>query len=151
MIDTIETLWLDIAKYQPLRDGSYIPLPVKLQSKTVIVNPQNKDDDCLAWVILYVPETGILFLGCGSISARVSTREIKLIDIDNVCLFWSLSRHKEYVLETGELECFLYSLSGEKVSSTAVDPPYEMEVTDNGIKFESIVLGSTWLRYESNG
>lgn len=101
--------------------------------------------------ILYVPETGILFLGCGSISARVSTREIKLIDIDNVCLFWSLSRHKEYVLETGELECFLYSLSGEKVSSTAVDPPYEMEVTDNGIKFESIVLGSTWLRYESNG
>jgi len=101
--------------------------------------------------LLYVPETGVLFLGCGSISARVSTLESKLIDIDNVFLFWGLSRHKEYVLETGELECFLYSLSGKKVSSTAVDPPYEIEVTDTGIKFESIVLGSTWLGYESNG
>lgn len=98
-----------------------------------------------------MPETGILFLGCGSLSARVSTRESKLLDIDNVCLFWGLSRHKEFVLETGELECFLYSLTGEKVSSTAVDPPYEMDVTDNGIKFESIVLGSTWLKYERNG
>lgn len=101
--------------------------------------------------LLYVPETGVLFLGCGSISARVSTRESKLIDTENVCLFWGLSRHKEYVLETGELECFLYSLSGEKISSAAVDPPYEIEVTDSGIKFESMVLGSTWLRYESNG
>lgn len=100
--------------------------------------------------VLFVPETGVLFLGCGSISARVSTRDSKLIGFESVCLFWGLSRHKEYVLEIGELECFLYSLSGEKISATAVDPPYEMEVTEKGIKFESIVLGSTWLRYEGN-
>lgn len=101
--------------------------------------------------LLYVPESGVLFLGCGSISARVSTRDSKLLDIENVCLFWGLSRHKDYVLETGELECFLYSLSGEKISSTEVDPPYEMETTEEGIRFDSIVLGSTWLRYKSNG
>ncbi len=101
--------------------------------------------------LLYVPETGVLFLGCGSISARVSTRESKLLDIGNVCLFWGVSRHKDYVLETGELECFLYSLWGEKISSTEVDPPYEMETTKDGIRFDSIVHGSTWLRYKING
>ncbi|WP_444904947.1 hypothetical protein ACJJIU_09455 [Microbulbifer sp. CnH-101-E] len=101
--------------------------------------------------ILYAPETGVLFIGCGSVSARVSTEESKIIGTENVCLFWGLSRHKGYVLETGELECFLYSLSGEKVSSTDVDPPYEMETTADGIKFESIVVGTTWLRYSSNG
>jgi len=110
-------------------------------------------DSCSSGVsqeLLYVPETGVLFIGCGSVSVRVSTKESRLIDVKNICLFWGLSRHKEFVLETGELECFLYSLSGETISSTSVDPPYQMDVTENGIKFESIVLGNTWLRYESN-
>ncbi|UZE97192.1 hypothetical protein [Alkalimarinus alittae] len=98
--------------------------------------------------VLYVPETEVLFLGCGSISARVSTIASKLIGLEHVCLFWALTRQNNYVLETGELDCFLYTLDGKKVSSTAVDPPYEMEVTDQGIKFTSIVVGTTWLRYD---
>jgi len=101
--------------------------------------------------VLYVPETGILFLGCGTISARVCTKESKLMDLDYICLFWGLEMHKTFVLETGELECFLYSLEGRKISNTEVDPPYEMETTENGIKFESIVLGTTWLKYDGNG
>jgi hypothetical protein len=110
-------------------------------------------ESCLSGIsqeILYVPETGILFLGCGCVSARISTKESRLIGVEDVSLFWGLSRHKDYVLETGELECFLYSLSGKKISRADVDPPYEMEVTDKGIRFKSIVLGDTWLRYEGN-
>lgn len=101
--------------------------------------------------VLYIPETGILFLGASAISAQISTRESKLIGIEFPCLFWSLERHKSFVLESGELECFLYDKHGKKVSSTAVDPPYEMEVTDKGIKYESIVMGTTWLRYDGKG
>ncbi|MEI8641340.1 hypothetical protein P4S68_10730 [Pseudoalteromonas sp. Hal099] len=97
--------------------------------------------------VLYVPETGVLFFGCGSMSARVCTKNAKLIDTEHVCLFWGLNRHQNYILETGELDCFLYTLDGKKISSTIVDPPYEMEVTDQGIKFTSIVVGTTWLRY----
>ena len=37
----------------------------------------------------------------------------------------------------------------QKFQTTAVDPPYEIDVTENGIKFESIVLGTTWLRFKS--
>lgn len=105
---------------------------------------------CSSQELLYVPETGVLFLGCGSLSARVAVQQRRLLDVKNICLFWGFSRHKDFVLETGELECFLYSLSGAEISTTAVDPPYEIDVTENGIKFESIVLGTTWLRFEVN-
>lgn len=97
--------------------------------------------------ILYVPETGVLFIGCGSISARVSTREQKLIDVNSVALFWSFDRHGNYVLETGEIECFLYSLSGNKIAKADVDSPYETYFTEKGIRFESDFYGSTWLYY----
>lgn len=49
VIERIETLWINIANYQPLRGGSYIDLPKKLKSKHAIINVQNDDDDCLRW------------------------------------------------------------------------------------------------------
>ncbi len=101
--------------------------------------------------VLYVPETGVMFIGAGTVSARISTKDSSLLDSDDVCLFWGFDRHKEkYVLETGELECFLYNLEGKKISTAVVDPPYETKILEKGINFESIVSGSTWLLYEEN-
>ena len=31
VVDRTQTLWLDIARYQPLRSGSYIPLPAAVR------------------------------------------------------------------------------------------------------------------------
>ena len=45
----VHTLWLDIARYQPLRGGSYIPLPPALKNKKAVVNVKNMDDHCLRW------------------------------------------------------------------------------------------------------
>jgi hypothetical protein len=50
-VETVETLWLNIAKYQPLRGGSYIDLPKVLKNKKVIINVKNKDDNCLRWAL----------------------------------------------------------------------------------------------------
>ena len=47
----VHTLWLDIARYQPLRGGSYIPLPPELKSKKAVVNVKNTDDHCLRWAL----------------------------------------------------------------------------------------------------
>ncbi|MEW8444567.1 MAG: hypothetical protein AB2661_11820, partial [Candidatus Thiodiazotropha sp.] len=47
VVDRVQTLWLDIARYQPLRGGSYIPLPAAVRSKKAVINMKNKDDDCL--------------------------------------------------------------------------------------------------------
>ena len=51
VIDQVESLWLDIARYQPLRGGSYIPLPREVQTKKVVINVKNKDDHCLRWAL----------------------------------------------------------------------------------------------------
>lgn len=47
VVERVETLWLDIARYQPLRGGSYIPLPAAVGNKKAVVNVRNKHDHCL--------------------------------------------------------------------------------------------------------
>ena len=49
VVDRVETLWLDIARYQPLRGSSYIPLPAAVRNKKAAINVKNKDDHCLRW------------------------------------------------------------------------------------------------------
>ena len=49
--DQVESLWLDIARYQPLRGGSYIPLPVEVKTKKIAINVQNKKYHCLRWAL----------------------------------------------------------------------------------------------------
>ena len=52
VVDQVETLWLDIARYQPLRGGSYIPLPAAVRNKKAVVNIKNKDNHCFWWNIV---------------------------------------------------------------------------------------------------
>ena len=40
-----------IARYQPLRGGSYIVLPKYISSKKACINVNNKDDNCLKWAL----------------------------------------------------------------------------------------------------
>ena len=49
VVDQVHTLWLDIARYQPLRGGSYIDLPAAVKSKKAVV--KNRDDNCLWWAL----------------------------------------------------------------------------------------------------
>ena len=51
VINQVETLWLDIARYQPLRGSSYIPLPAAVRNKKAVINVKNKDDHCLRWAL----------------------------------------------------------------------------------------------------
>ena len=50
-VERVETLWINIAKYQPLRGGSYIKLPKSLANKRAIINVENIDDECLRWAL----------------------------------------------------------------------------------------------------
>ena len=52
VVDQVETLWLDIARYQPLRGASYIPLPAAVRNKKAVVNIKNKDNHCFWWNIV---------------------------------------------------------------------------------------------------
>lgn len=146
--------------------------PSWCRNKEIYIEANGKDNDTLSTItvndyltvyvywesfsypksfeVLYVPSTGVLFLGASTISAQINTKKSKLIGIEFPCLFWALERHENFVIEYGELECFLYDLEGKKISSADVDPPYEIEFTEQGIQFESTLVGKTWLRYDRN-
>ena len=51
MMDKILEAFINVARYQPMRGGSYMPLPKKLQNKKAIINVQNRDNQCLRWAI----------------------------------------------------------------------------------------------------
>ena len=51
VVDQVHTLWLDIARYQPLWGSSYIDLPAAGKSKKAVVKVKNKDDHCLRWAL----------------------------------------------------------------------------------------------------
>ena len=61
-IESIELAYVNVAKYQPLRGGTYMPLPAALANKKAIINVKNKDNECLKWALraaLYPPKDGV--------------------------------------------------------------------------------------------
>ena len=53
VVNRVQTLWMEVAKYQPLRGGSYLPLSAAVRNKKAVINPKNmNDDDCLEWTFL---------------------------------------------------------------------------------------------------
>jgi len=51
VVDEILEAFINVARYNPLRGGTYMPLPDKLKSKKAIINVKNKDNMCLRWAL----------------------------------------------------------------------------------------------------
>ena len=51
VVDEILEAIINVARYQPLRGGSYMPLPEKLKRKKAIINIKNRDNMCLGWAL----------------------------------------------------------------------------------------------------
>ena len=51
IMDKILEAYINVARYQPMRGGSYMPLPAKLKNKKAILNIQNRDNECSRWAI----------------------------------------------------------------------------------------------------
>ena len=52
---------VNVARYQPLQGGTYLPLPANLAKKKAIINVQNRDNECLKWALraaLFPPKDG---------------------------------------------------------------------------------------------
>jgi len=49
--EKIELVYVNVARFQPLRGGTYLPIPKKLENKKAIMNVQNKDNECLKWAV----------------------------------------------------------------------------------------------------
>ena len=51
IMDKILEAFINVAKFQPLRGGSFMVLPTKLKNKKAILNIQNRDNECLRWAL----------------------------------------------------------------------------------------------------
>ena len=52
VMDKILKAFINVARYQPMRGGSYMELPAKLKNKKAVLNIQNRrDNECLRWAI----------------------------------------------------------------------------------------------------
>ena len=52
IMDKILKAFINVARYQPMRGGSYMELPAKLKNKKAVLNIQNRrDNECLRWAI----------------------------------------------------------------------------------------------------
>ncbi|KAL9980669.1 hypothetical protein ACROYT_G009282 [Oculina patagonica] len=51
VIERITEAYLNVARYQPLRGGTYLPLPANLANKKAIINVRNRDNECLKWAL----------------------------------------------------------------------------------------------------
>ena len=52
IMDKILKAFINVARYQPMRGGSYMELPTKLKNKKAVLNIQNRrDNECLRWAI----------------------------------------------------------------------------------------------------
>jgi hypothetical protein len=88
-----------------------------------------------------------LFIGAGSFAAAVRLDTAEVVGAHDVFLFWSFRPCRQFVIELGELTCFLRSAAGDVLSEASVDPPYDMFETPEGVRFESPVMGTQWLRF----
>ena len=51
IMEKITDAYIKASRYQPMRGGSYMPLPTKLKNKKAIINVQNRDNQCSRWAI----------------------------------------------------------------------------------------------------
>ena len=51
MIEGILEAYVNVARNEPFRGGTYFPFPEKLKNKNAMINIQNKDNQCLRWAI----------------------------------------------------------------------------------------------------
>ena len=48
---SVESFDINVDPFNPMRAGSYFPLPYKLDIKKAIINVQNNDDECFKWAV----------------------------------------------------------------------------------------------------
>ena len=119
-----------------------------------VIGPDLSVDVAVHWTdyhqpfqAMLIPETSVLFVGGGRVSAAVDLRSRKVVDQKHVCLFWAFELRPESVLEFGELESHLYSRGGHLLATVPVDPPYDVRDIDGGVEFTSEVMGTHVLRF----
>ena len=85
--------------------------------------------------ILIVPETGLVFIGAGErvLAYRLHPVPARLwIDQADIG-FWGWAQHGDIVLMSAEVELAAWTVEGQKLWSTFVEPPWSYTVSDEEV------------------
>lgn len=87
--------------------------------------------------ILIVPETSLLFIGAGTrlLAYNLETAERLWLDEADTG-FWGWKRHGEFILMSAELEFAAWTLTGHKLWSTYVEPPWTYSVANGAVTLD---------------
>lgn len=87
--------------------------------------------------VLVVPDTGVTFIGAGSVALCFSLAPIaKLAHEEVEAGFWQWHLHGQFVLMSAELEFAVWSTTGMKLWSRFVEPPWHFIVQDELVTLE---------------
>lgn len=91
--------------------------------------------------VALVPATQTVFLGAGTrlVAYRLDDPPVRLWEDSAECGFWHWSVHPEAVLMAAELQLAAWDLSGTKLWTRFVEPPWTYAVADGQVKLD--VLG----------
>lgn len=91
--------------------------------------------------VLLIPETELLFVGGGELLLAVDLKKRRELweDVADVG-FWSWRRHDDVVLMSAELELTAWTIRGEKLWSTFVEPPWSYSAAAGLIELD--VMGN---------
>jgi hypothetical protein len=91
--------------------------------------------------LLIVPETSVVFIGAGErlLAYRLTPAPERLWEDRAFAGFWSWSQHGDVVLMSAEVDIVAYDLTGEKLWSEPVEPPWTYTV--EGDRLELDIMG----------
>jgi len=85
--------------------------------------------------LLLEPMTDTLFIGAGTVIRTYDLKhQQKKFEKVLPCGFWAWTRHKDLIVMQEELEFGIYTLEGQEMWSTFVEPPWTFEIQGKEVK-----------------
>jgi hypothetical protein len=97
--------------------------------------------------VLVVPETGVAFIGAGTRLLgyrRASDKWTRLWEDEADVGFWGWRQHGHVVLMSAEIELAAWNVSGAKVWTTFVEPPWSYEVIERTVRLDVMGIVSSF-------
>jgi len=110
--------------------------------KFVISQRYSPDISGFSPAALIVPQTNLLFLGAGErlLCYDLYSQE-RLWEDETSCGFWAWNRFDDFVIMSAEIEFAVWTITGIKLWSVFVEPPWSFEICDRTVSLD--VMGKT--------
>lgn len=94
--------------------------------------------------VLLIPETDVAFIGGGEHALAYDIQTPRQLWHEHASYFWGWQRHGDVVLMSAELELTAWTITGEKLWTTFVEPWWEYKVENGEVILDVMEVRSTF-------